>query len=167
MQAVKNKKLTYFLICAVAVVWGIILYRVFFNNLEEDKIFKPTVAVLKHEPYDQYVVKEDTFKLALNYKDPFLGEMPPVSLQAAGPPAVKLTAFTPSSPPKPAVDWSVIKYAGYIINPITKKTVSIITVNGTERMMAEGEHFGGAQLLKNKKDSVLISWKGKQKYIKQ
>ncbi|MNL84889.1 hypothetical protein D3C87_2130050 [compost metagenome] len=65
------------------------------------------------------------------------------------------------------IDWTVIKYSGYITNPVTKKLVSILSVNGMERMLAEGEQFEGARLLKNKKDSVLISWKGKQKYIKQ
>lgn len=167
MQAAKNKKLTYFLICAVALVWGVILYRVFFNNAEEDYVPKSGIADVKHEPYDQYVLKEDTFKLALNYKDPFLGGIVAASEPNLSGPVVKQVNFVPPMPARPTVDWSVIKYSGYIINPLTKKMVSIIVVNGRERMLAEGEHFEGAQLLKNKRDSVLISWKGKQKYIKQ
>jgi hypothetical protein len=168
MEITKNKKLTYFLICAVAVVWGVILHRVFFSKSEEDYKIKESDSVIRHEPYDQYVIKEDTFKLALNYRDPFLGEMPPVSEpKPEGLTTIKQVSFVPPQVAKPVVDWSVIKYSGYIINPITKKTVCIITVNGNERMLAEGESFAGAQLLKNKKDSVLISWKGKEKYIKQ
>lgn len=168
MQGAKNKKLTYFLICAVAVVWGVILHRIFFNNTEEEYQLKNPAALIKHEPYDQYVAKEDTFKLALNYKDPFLGGIVPESMpKTEALPVAKPANFMPPLPPKPVVDWSVIKYAGYIVNPVTKKLVSIITVNGTERMLAEGESFDGAQLLKNKKDSVLISWKGKQKFIRQ
>lgn len=168
MEITKNKKLTYFLICAVVVVWGVILHRVFFSKSEEDYKIKESNAVIKHEPYDQYVIKEDTFKLALNYRDPFLGEVVPVAEpKLEGTTTIKQVSFSPPPVAKPLVDWSVIKYSGYIINPITKKTVCIITVNGNERMLAEGESFAGAQLLKNKKDSVLISWKGKEKYIKQ
>jgi len=167
MQTAKNKKLTYFLICAVAVVWGVILYRVFFNNAEEEYTLKSAVTTTKHEPYDQYLLKEDTFKLVLNYKDPFLGGLVPETAPKSDISAIKPVNFGSPAPPMPMVDWSVIKYSGYIINPVTKKTVCIITVNGIERMLAEGEHFGGARLLKNKKDSVLIDWKGKQKYIKQ
>lgn len=167
MQAAKNKKLTYFLICAVAAVWSIILYRVFFNDSGADDVLKSPSAVVKHEPYDQYVQKEDTFKLVLNYKDPFLGGMAPVAVLNPGTAVTKPLNPAPAPPPKPLVDWGVIKYVGYIVNPATKKIVSIVTVNGMERMLAEGEYFEGAQLLKNKKDSVLMSWKGKQKYIKQ
>lgn len=167
MQATKNKKLTYFLICAVALVWGVILYRLFFKNAEDDYVLKSASAGIRREPYDQYVLKEDTFKLALNYKDPFLGGIAPASQPDLSGQVVKQVNFVPPAPVKPTVDWSVIKYSGYIINPVTKKVVSIIVVNGKERMLAEGEHFEGAQLLKHKRDSVLISWKGKQKYIKQ
>lgn len=168
MQAAKNKKLTWFLICAVALVWGVILYRLFFNNAEEDYVLKSPSVAAKHEPYDQYVLKEDTFKLALNYKDPFLGGITSESAESKiVDPVLKQVNFVPPAPPKPTVDWSIIKYSGYIINPVTKKMVAIVMVNGKERMLAEGEHFEGMQLLKNKKDSVLVSWKDKQKYIKQ
>lgn len=102
MQAAKNKKLTYFLICAVAVVWGVILHRVFFNNTEEDYVLKNPSAMAKHEPYDQYVLKEDTFKLALNYKDPFLGGMAPASTEKPES-AVFNTASFVAPPPSPVL----------------------------------------------------------------
>lgn len=167
MEIAKNKKLTYFLICAVAIVWGVILHRVFFSKSEDDYIIKDSNAIVKHEPYDQYVIKEDTFKLALNYRDPFLGEVASVPEPKIEASTLQQVNFSPPVSLKPLVDWTAIKYSGYIINPVTKKTVCIIIVNGIERMLAEGESFDGAKLLKNKKDSVLISWKGKQKYIRQ
>lgn len=168
MQPVKHKKLTYLLICVVTAVWGVIIYRLFFN--EEDVAYKPGFVAVepKKEPYDQYQVNNDTARLRLNYRDPFInttdiepdakepdlsGHRPPVNLN---PPVV----------PAP-VDWSTIKYAGYIINPVTKKLVSVIVVNNRERMLAEGEIFEGVKLLKNKRDSILVSWRGKQKYIRQ
>lgn len=166
MQPVKNKKLTYLLICAVAIVWGIILYKVFFN--ESDADYQPGNQSVKviHEPYDQYLPKNDTFRLALNYRDPFLGEVyvaPQPKTQAA---VVQMNLNPPPPPPAP-VDWSFIKYSGYMINPKTKKLVSIMVVNEKERMVAEGESLDGVKLLRNKKDSILVSWHGKQKYIKQ
>lgn len=167
MATAKNKKLTWFLICAVVLVWGVIVYRLFFNNVEDEYVLRSSSTIAKHEPYDQYLPKADTFRLALNYKDPFLGgvtpeviELKPTELSA------KPVNFVPP-PVKPFIDWNAIKYSGYIINPVTKKIVSIITVNGKEQMLSEGEVFEGAQLIKNKKDSVLVSWKGTQKYIKQ
>jgi len=166
MQTGKNKAVTYLLICAVALVWGIIVYRVFFVDPSDDtdgRFLSPKVV---HEPFDQYTPKNDTFKLALNYRDPFVGKAKPVVVEekvSAGPIAPPL----PYKPPAPPLNWSSIKYSGYITNPKTKKLVAILTVNNKERMLGEGESLEGVKLLKNKKDSVLLSWMGKQKYIKQ
>lgn len=165
MQPVKNKKLTYLLICIVVAIWGIILYKILFNEPADNGNPGFQQVKISHEPYDRYVVKKDTFVLKLNYRDPFGGKttLPIV-------PESKVTAkefMVPAKPVPLPVNWSAIKYAGYIINPNTKKTVSIVSVNGAERMIAEGESFQGLKLIKNKKDSILVSWLGKQKHIKQ
>lgn len=165
MQPVKNKKLTYLLICAVAAVWGIILYRVFFNETVDDYELTSLGIQTEKDPYDQYVAKKDTFRLVLNYRDPFLGTLQNdiVEKAVSGAP---VQVSIPIAPPPP-MDWSFIKYSGYVVNPKTKTLVSIISVNGIERMIAEGETFGGVKLLKNKKDSILINWQGKTTHIKQ
>lgn len=159
--------MTYLLLCAVAVVWGVIVYRLFFNDPVDDGSSGFLQPKTVHEPYNQYVAKNDTFKLALNYRDPFLGKIndQPEALIKVIPADHK--ASIPVKFVPPPVNWTVIRYSGYIINPKTKKIVAIVTVNDQERMMGEGEHFQGLKLLKNKKDSILVSWMGKQKYIKQ
>lgn len=166
MQAVKNKKLTYLLICAVAAVWGIIVYKVLFNEVEAD--YEPKFNAVKEaqEPYDQYLAKDDTFKLALNYRDPFLGGVSAIENKGVGAIVPVQANFNPAPPPPP-IDWSVIKYSGYIVNPITKKLVAILMINGREQMITEGQTFEGVKLLQNRRDSVLVSWQGKKKYIKQ
>ena len=170
MQPVKNKKLTYLLLCAVAAVWGIVIYRLFFAEAGED--YKPAFAERQvvHEPYDQYAEKPDTFRLALNYRDPFLGGTakiadPVVTVPASSSTALHAALSRPALPPP--INWNAIQYTGRIINPVTKKAVSIVTVNGRERMLSEGEVFEGLKLLKNKRDSILVEWQGKQKHIKQ
>nr|WP_068893385.1 hypothetical protein [Pedobacter panaciterrae] len=167
MQPVKNKKLTYLLICAVAAVWGIIIYKVLFNNTDDD--FEPKFKTAKedHEPYDQYLIKNDTFKLVLNYRDPFLGGMTAASDDKNNTAIASEANFIPPPPPPPPIDWSLIKYSGYIVNPATKKLVAILVINGREQMTAEGQTFEGVKLLQNRKDSILVSWQGKKKYIKQ
>ncbi|CAM4116683.1 hypothetical protein SAMN06265348_103276 [Pedobacter westerhofensis] len=169
MQPVKNKGVTYLLIAAVAVVWGIIIYRVLFTDppSEQDFVAGPTPV---HEPFDEYIAKEDTLRLSLNYRDPFLTNANANAAAAAEATATMAPvphAAQPMKPIAPPVNWGAIKYTGYITNPKTKKQVSILTVNGKERMVAEGESLEGVKLLKNKRDSVLLSWMGKQKYIKQ
>lgn len=167
MQPVKNKKLTYLLICAVTAVWGIIIYKVLFKESEAD--YEPKFNAVKEaqEPYDQYLVKEDTFKLALNYRDPFLGGVSAPNENKNTSSTVPVQANFNPPPPPPPIDWSLIKYSGYIVNPATKKLVAILAINGREQMIAEGETFEGVKLLQNRKDSILVSWQGKKKYIKQ
>lgn len=166
MRVAKNKKTTYLLICAVVAVWGIVLHKVFFKTPEEDYSIKTATTKVEHEPYDQYVAKKDSFKLALNYRDPFLGTTAIAEKKADGKGLkIKPIAATVNLPPP--IDWNSVRYAGRIINPVSKKVVSIIIVHGVERMMSEGEVFQGVKLLKNKRDSILINWQGKQKHIKQ
>lgn len=167
MQPVKNKKLTYLLICAVAVVWGIVIYKFVFNDAGDDYTVRTGVTKKTDEPYDQYAAKPDTFKLALNYRDPFGETAPKDVVEEVIPAAGKPVNFAPPTPMPVPVNWSAIRYSGYVTNPVTKKLVSIIVVNGKERMVAEGEVFEGVRLLKNRRDSILVSWKDKQKYIKQ
>lgn len=166
MQEGKNKTTTYLLICAVAIVWGIVLYKIFAKTTEEDYTIKNGTSKVPHEPYDQYMPKKDTVKLSLQYRDPFLGTPAKEEKKAEDNSKVIKPIPAPQNLPPP-IDWNIVKYAGRIINPVSKKTVSIITVNGEERMMSEGDVFHGVRLLKNKKDSILISLQGKQKHIKQ
>jgi len=165
---VKNKQTTYLLICAVLLVWGIIVYRVFFNQVEEERAGIIASGKTNPEPYDKYLVTNDTFQLALDYRDPFLGKaVNVVSTEKNSMPNQVFPAIPTPKPIASALHWETIRYSGYITNPVTKKMVAILTVNGIERMTAEGESFQGVKLLKNKKDSILVSWMGKQKYIRQ
>ncbi|MNL72891.1 hypothetical protein D3C87_1982790 [compost metagenome] len=73
------------------------------------------------------------------------------------------------TPPRfdPPINWEIIKYLGYVVSPDTKKLVSIVAINGNERMLSDGEFLEGVKLLKNRRDSILVSWQGKKKYIKR
>lgn len=163
-EAVKSKKLTYLLICAVAGVWGVIVYQLFFRDAGEDYVVRTGVGKLKNEPFDQYLAKPDTFRLALNYRDPFLDRRTAVVVEN---PVVK--NILPMKPiiMAPPINWGSIRYTGRFVNPGTKKTVVIISVNGKEQMIESGAVFEGVKLLKITPDSILVSWQGKQKYIKQ
>ena len=67
--------------------------------------------------------------------------------------------------PKPVEDLSFIKYSGFIYNPAAKTTISIISVNGKNAMIADGEVAEGVKLIKNMKDSIKISYRNKIRFI--
>lgn len=164
-EPVKNKKVVYLLICAVAGVWGVIVYQLFLKDAGEDYVLQNAVGKQKHEPFDQYLAKPDTFKLALQYRDPFLGEGGAKVVENPGPvnpiPMVRPAVITPP------INWGSIRYMGRFVNSGSKKTVVIISLNGKEHMIENGVVFEGVKLLKITPDSILVSWQGKQKYIKQ
>lgn len=159
----KSKPLTYTLIIAVAAVWGIIFYRIFLAaNLDEDQevLSKP----VKKEVLEDYTFR-DTFKLALNYRDPFLGKPMKEEFRQGKDSTRSLPKHSAIKPQAPEVNWAAIKYSGFIVNPGNKKIVSIISVNNHELTIGEGETTDGLKLLKNLKDSVKIIYQGKTKFI--
>lgn len=161
----KSKKLTILLICAVTAVWGIIIHRILFND--ESGGYQPVFTNMKQldEPIDQYFIREDTNTLVLTYRDPFLGEVYSEPKQVIDN-SQAFVAVPVKAEPIP-INWPAIQYSGYISNSINKNRISIVSVNGKERMIAEGEVFADVKLVKNEEDSILVEWEGNRKHIKQ
>lgn len=158
----KNKKLTYFLIAIVLGVWGLILYRIFDAVGDNDETTIPVAVKQAKEAFNDYSLPKDTAKLLLNYRDPF-GITKPKDT------AVRISKATPLKstvgPAKPAMNWSFISYSGYIRNPASKKLIALVSINGQNLTLAEGETKNQVKLLKNLRDSIKISYEGKTKFI--
>lgn len=159
----KQKAITYILIVSVIAVWGIIFYRVLAANADDGEN-KPLARVEQKKAIEYYQLP-DTTTLVLNYRDPFLGTAATepedtVKVIDAGDLAMDIATTPPAE-----INWDFIKYSGFIINPATKRLVSIMSINDNEKMMAVGEVSSGVKLLSNLKDSVRVSYQGKTKYI--
>jgi hypothetical protein len=158
----KNKKLTYLLGLLVLSVWALIFYKVYkvISNNDESVIAKEHVTV--KEVLNDYALKKDTTHLLLNYRDPFSAPKPePVEIP------VSQLVHKPALPTvqKPPVNWGAIKYSGFIHNPGSKKLIAMISINGKELMLSEGETAEQIKLVKNMKDSVKIIYQGNTKFI--
>ncbi len=162
----KSKKFTYVLMVCVAAVWGIIFYRIFVAVAEEDT---PIMAgPVAKTPYFKMVNhEEDPVSLDLNYRNPFSGAATGFVEEKIVPAVrVNVPASPPSFMPKPQVNWSGIIYSGYISNPSTKQKLAILSINGKEAMLAEGQSANGLKLLKHAGDSVRVLYQGETKYIR-
>lgn len=158
----KNKKLTYFLIVIVAGVWGLILYRIFDAVGTSDDMSTPVTLKQEKEAYNDYSIPKDTTKLLLNYRDPFGITKPKYTTSKVS----KIIARqTIKINPKPAMNWSFITYSGYIRNPASKKLIALVSVNGQNITLAEGETKNQIKLIKNLRDSIKVSYQGKTKFI--
>jgi hypothetical protein len=159
----KNKKFTYVLGLAVLVIWGLIIYRVFSATADSDDNITVSNISQKKETYDDETIIKDTTHLLLNYKDPFSLIKPKDTAEIP----VKKILYRNLSilPIKPAFNWSFIRYAGYIRNPTTKKLVAVVSINGKNEMLLEGQTREQVKLLKNMRDSIKISYGGKVRFI--
>ena len=161
----KSKSLTYFLIIIVALVWGVIIYRVF-DATTGDKDFPVanTTPIPKKESIESYSEERDTAKLLLNYRDPFADKpktdpkVIPISKLISDKPVLKAI-------PKPAINWNFISYSGYIKNARSKRLLTMVTINGKTYSMTDGETADKVKLLKNMIDSIKIAYNGTTKYI--
>lgn len=167
----KQKKwITWLLGVLVVGIWGLIMQRVFsgMGDRETPQI-KQAERSSDHEKLPE--LQPDTFRLALNYPDPFTGEPSaekPVGHPVSGPvktvaPAQPLTAVAPA-PPDPMEQ---VSYLGFVQNPESKKRVAILNAGGKEMMMSEGEHAGPLQLIRISGPEITIKYKNKLKQIKQ
>lgn len=158
----KNKKFTYLLGLTVAILWGLILYRVVDWAGGSDNDPLPAVSAKRpKEAYYDYALPKDTTHLLLNYRDPFglvkMKDMAQMPLKKTHRPLTMVA--------KPALNWSFIKYSGYIRNRASKKLIALVNVNGKNVMLSEGDTKEQVKLLKNMRDSIRVSFSGQTKCI--
>jgi len=157
-----KKTTTYLLIAGVLLIWGIIIYRIIIGLNSEKEYLIITTVPGKKEVYDDYEFKRDSGKLALNYRDPFsVSEFNDTIKKSNNLPAGKASGRVNLALP----DWSTIRYFGYIANPKSHKVISMVSVNGKNLTLADGERDHEFELIKNMRDSVLVRYKLRTGYI--
>ncbi len=154
--------MTYILGAAVAVVWGVIVYRIVAAvKASDDEGVSPPIVKISNEPYNDFATKADTTRLLLNYRDPFGMVKPKDTVEN---PVIKQYKKEPAII-KPMTNWDFIQYCGYMLNPSTKKLVTLININGKNEMFTDGATLENVKLIKNMRDSIKISYNGMVKFI--
>ena len=154
--------MTYLLICCVAGVWGIIFYRFFAAMSTEDD--RPlNTHVLRKTYFNMTDHAKDPVVLEMDYSDPFASgysepENVPVFSERMPLPMVAVQA-------KPMVNWSGIVYSGQIYNRIEKRHVAIISIDGQEVMLSEGEKRKGLKFIKRVGDSIKVEYQNATRYL--
>jgi hypothetical protein len=153
--------MTYLLGLVVLVVWGMIIYRIFSAVGGNDDNVPVTPVKLAKEAYNDFSIPKDTTHLLLNYRDPFgivkQRDTDKIIIRKVSERKVPVQI-------KP-MDWGFIKYSGYMLNPSTKKLIALISINGQNITLAEGQTKNDVKLIKNLRDSIKISFEGKTKFI--
>jgi len=156
----KNKKMVYLLGLVVVLLWGFIIYKLFDAASGGDTDTGVVADQPKKEVYNDFAVVEDTTHLLLNYRDPFgiVKRKDTVTVKKS---RAKINVLSVKS----AINWSFIKYSGFVRNPDSKKIIALLSINGKNVMMTEGETSGSVKLLKNMRDSIQVFYSGQTKFI--
>lgn len=158
----KNKIFTWFLIISVFFIWGIIFYNLFQGQRDESPIISANPSVKQ-----SYFVQIDNSKYIANLntdlRNPFTEDVEITKVVNQ-----QIISDKPAITPaviKVPVNWNSITYKGYIQNPGEKITTAILSFNGEEFMIHEGESKHGIQLLKHAIDSVKLKYNQESKFL--
>lgn len=156
----KKKKVIYFLLPIIALVWAFVFYQLFSYFFTEPNYYKEqsTIKVNIDE------IKADTFSIVANYRDPFLDEkkniLKPVNKNNASSTKKKIKL-----PPVAEQAWPVIKYNGMIKNNDSERRVGIVTINGKECIVKEGDVLNEVIFKKIEKNLIAVVFQKEQKTI--
>jgi hypothetical protein len=169
----KNKKLLYVLLPVAALVWGLVIYQVV-QSLEAPaggSLALPPGPTARAEGVR---AEPDTFRLLLNYRDPFLANRPVIRQEQdldlfLNRPAASVAMPRPvASQPEPApIAWPQVEYVGLIENGAKKTKVALVRVGEAEHLLREGQAVDGVKLAKVLPDSVLVEFKKERRFVRR
>lgn len=162
----KDKKVTYFLIPLVAIVWGILIYKIISGISSNDS--EINAPITKINIPEENVLNVDTFELLVNYRDPFLGKNNRDETSSSDAKNIVKTkpAKTVVKPIIPIKQFNFIEYNGQITNK-GKNKVAILTISNESKLLNEGEKFQDFRLDKIYEDSIKIFYENQYVIIKK
>jgi hypothetical protein len=160
----KNKKAIYILIPLNLAIWGFFIYRFYtaYNEYDGPPPNEKITAIKLDDIRDSV-----TYKLNLDYKDPFLRENEKYRNTAASSVPVKMLvpkiaiAKTPTVAPKQLPD---IKYLGLIKNSNSGAATAIISLNGQSKLIKANDVIDGIVFRSFDKNELVAVW-GKEKMV--
>ena len=150
----KNKKLLYILIPIVLLIWGMISYKIVVN-INDDEVFNTQIQLGLKEGDNNNTLVKDSFKLLLDYRDPFLTSYKrsykrTISSKSSsdGKKKVKELEMTES--------WPMINYGGMIKQKKSNQKVGLIQINQIDYLIRENEEVSEFKIVRITRDSVVL-----------
>lgn len=157
----KNKKVTYLLILAVAGLWALIFHRIYAATKDEDDRVVD-IPIKKQQLFNQLNHQNDQWEFAMDYRNPFSVNV--ISMKEEVTNAVKANQAS-TMIPKPFVRWPEVDYLGWIGGD-SKVKLALLNIGGKEMMLAEGQQSLGVKLKTIAIDSVKIEFERETRFIK-
>ncbi|MBN1115640.1 MAG: hypothetical protein JXA77_00425 [Bacteroidales bacterium] len=165
----KNKTTTYILVCLVAIIWGVVAFKIF-NHIHQATIVDEEFIPGSGNSQIKLQFNEKP-KLLLNYDDPFLKE----NVYQSNTKTTNRVVYDVSSgnisgriktnnslTPKEEIIWPGISYSGIILNDKTHEELTIVEISDKTFLMREGEIQDEVELVKAYADSIIVEYKKKK-----
>lgn len=148
----KKQQQKTFLLVAVLFIWGLIGYQIY-------KRLNPSASPLEVTPFSTSFIPEKKvensyYKLAGNYRDPFLGKFAEKKKKIVKKRIVKM---------KPTIHFPYLIYNGIIEGNQSKSY--ILTIDNQQQILKLGDTISGIKLLRANSKEAIVSFKEVKKII--
>jgi len=162
----KNKKLTYILFPLVILIWGLVIYRIFFQNrISSDNLqVHERVKTLQIEKVDK-----EQYDLVADYRDPFLSNItapfeknPENENKELEQVNLRRQRANISS-----VRWPEVSYGGFIKNDKENKFTLLFGVQKRNYLVHVGDTIQEIYIKAFYRDSILVVYNNEEKILKK
>jgi hypothetical protein len=161
-----NKKTLYILIPAVAIIWGMIIYKIVTGVSGPDRVFVVN-SVQEENKVEKFL--PDTFNLINNYPDPFLKQVRQKvkkenNIKKDDQPRTR-SLRNRENTFKRGRRWPDINYGGIIENKKNNTNVCLININNQDYLMNENDVINEVKLINYYEDSIIVEFNEQTKTI--
>ena len=144
----QQKRKTYLLLALVVVVWGILGFRIV-KTLSPDSETNP--VIVSTTDFSIPEIKNDSFAIRANYRDPFLGTSAKSDKPAKTKKKLKKIPQLPKIP---------VVYSGSMAENGKKGRMFLVTINGKQHLMKVNQTVEKVRLLKGNKQTITVRYPG-------
>ena len=157
----QKKNINKVLIGAVALIWGVVLYRFaapYFGAsdtaINTDLFVAPPISFIK---------KKDTFDLQLPQRDPFLGKSIKPRKVVSSPVSKPKSSTKKKTQPTVRKSWPRVEYLGFVKSSKNASRLGLVRVNGVLKRVRKGDLIRDIKVVKIEEEEITLSF---QKDIK-
>ena len=151
----KNKKITYLLIILVAIIWGLIFYKIYSKFGGEKQVERSIPLSVVAVENGQ---RDSVFKLSLDYPDPFLKGL---GIQTDNPYSKAATI----SSALPVVNWPLIEYRGLLTSSSKNESTGLLRVQSSDLLVKQGNVYAAIKIRTITRDSIFMEYQNESRWL--
>ncbi len=162
----KNKKVTYLLLPLVIIVWGLVIYRIFFDGRTKPEnisfVAKPVIK-------ESFKEEKSTYKLIANYRDPFLSSIKQSIVKTENNKEKeennRSTNLRRRRTNISRTRWPEISYGGFVEGDKDQKITILLSIKNRDYLVREGDTVDQIFIKAFYGDSLLVVYNEEEKIL--